>query len=69
MLLIYNGTAIREISKANLSSLYLMASQKLPSVVSGFDNASKLTFYSLFKQINEGDADVPGTEEVTEPTK
>lgn len=52
-----------------MSSLYLMASQKLPSVVSGFDNASKLTFYSLFKQINEGDADVPGTEEVTEPTK
>ena len=59
-----------KLTKANMQSLYLMATQKLPSVVKTLDTATKLTLYSLYKQINEGDADeVPGNETVTEPTK
>jgi acyl-CoA-binding protein len=53
-----------------MHSLYLMAIQKLPSIVSKVDTRAKLTFYSLYKQINEGDADLfPGTQEMTEYTK
>ena len=54
----------------NLHSLYLMATQKLPSVNKSIDGRALLTFYSLYKQINEGDGDeVPGNDKVTEPRK
>ena len=53
-----------------MHSLYLMAIQKLPTVIGKVDTRAKLTFYSLYKQINEGDADLfPGTQEMTEYTK
>ena len=53
-----------------MQSLYLMAVQKLPSIVKTLPNTIKLTFYSLYKQINESDADeVPGNEAVTDPIK
>lgn len=61
---------MQRVSAANMHSLYLMAIQKLPSIVSKVDTRAKLTFYSLYKQINEGDADLfPGTQEITEYTK
>lgn len=47
-----------------------MATQKLPSILEKIDSRGKLTFYSLYKQINEGDADeAPDNEEVTSPVK
>ena len=47
-----------------------MATQKLPSILDKVDSRGKLTFYSLYKQINEGDADdAPGNDEVTNPIK
>lgn len=47
-----------------------MAVQKLPVIVKGLDSATKLTFYSLYKQVNEGNADEnPEHEEVTDPIK
>ena len=47
-----------------------MASQKLKSIIGTVDPRGKLTFYSLYKQINEGDADdVPGNADITEPMK
>ena len=57
---------LQRVSAANMHSLYLMAIQKLPSIISKVDTRAKLTFYSLYKQINEGDADLfPGTQEMT----
>ena len=57
-------------SAANIHSLYLMANQKLPSITDKLDAKTKLTFYSLYKQINEKDADeVPGNHEVTSKVK
>jgi acyl-CoA-binding protein len=59
-----------KVTKANLHSLYLMASQKLPSIVGTVDSKGKLTLYSLYKQINEGDADdVPENEQLTDAIK
>lgn len=59
-----------KVTKSNMQSLYLMATQKLPVIVKGLEARVRLTFYSLYKQINEGDADeVPGTEELTDPIK
>ena len=59
-----------KVSPVNVHNLYLMSSQKLPSIVSKIDKQGNLTFYSLYKQINEGDADeVPGNKEVTSYTK
>lgn len=47
-----------------------MATQKLPTILKTVDDKGKLTFYSLYKQINECDADeVPGNQEATQPTK
>jgi acyl-CoA-binding protein len=47
-----------------------MATQKLPSIAEKLDAKTKLTFYSLYKQINEKDADeVPGNQEVTSKVK
>lgn len=47
-----------------------MASQKLPSIVQTVDARGKLTLYSLYKQINEGDADdTHENEEQMEPVK
>ena len=60
----------RHVSAANIHSLYLMATQKLPSITAKLDAKTKLTFYSLYKQINEKDADeVPGNHEVTSKVK
>lgn len=68
--LLTDSLDIKKIDKANLSSIFLLATQKLPSIIGTVDTRGKLTFYSLYKQANEGDADeVPGNEEVTEPTK
>eukprot|EP00347_Sterkiella_histriomuscorum_P017214 403350242 len=61
---------ILKIDKQNQFSLYLMATQKLPSILDKVDSRGKLTFYSLYKQINEGDADeAPGNDEITNPIK
>ena len=47
-----------------------MASQKLPSIIQKVDTKGKLTFYSLFKQMTEGDADdAPDNDQVTNPIK
>ena len=65
-----NFLDIKKIDKANLASIFLLSTQKLPSVIKDIDSRGKLTFYSLYKQANEGDVDeVPGNDEVTEPTK
>ena len=49
-----------------MHSLYIMATQKLPTIIDKVDARAKLTFYSLYKQINEGDADLfPGTDKET----
>lgn len=65
-----NWVDIKKIEKANTFSLYLMATQKLPSILEKIDARAKITFYALYKQINEGDADdAPGNEEVTNPIK
>jgi hypothetical protein len=61
---------LSRVSAANLHSLYIMATQKLPSIVDKMDVRGKLTFYSLYKQINDGDADLfPDTHKMTSPPK
>lgn len=57
-------------SAANLHALYLIATQKLPSKVGTMESRGRLTLYSLYKQINESDADeVPGNRDVTSKVK
>jgi acyl-CoA-binding protein len=41
-----------------------MATQKMPTIAKNLDAKAKLTLYSLYKQINEKDADeVPGNKD------
>ena len=53
----------------DIETLYKMAAAKFPMIVGSVDARGKLTFYSLYKQINEGDADVPGNKELHDPIK
>ena len=46
-----------KIEKKNAHSLYKMATEKLKMIANKVDTKGKLTFYSLYKQTNEGDAD------------
>ena len=47
-----------------------MATEKLKLIADKVDNKAKLTFYSLYKQNNEGDADdLPDQHEATNPIK
>lgn len=55
---------IKHVSPSNIHSLYLMATQKMPTIAKNLDAKAKLTLYSLYKQINEKDADeVPGNKD------
>ncbi|CDW85245.1 acyl-binding protein [Stylonychia lemnae] len=65
-----NDLDIKQIDKQNTHSLYIMATQKLPTILEKVDSRGKLTFYSLYKQITEGDADeAPDNDQVTNPVK
>jgi hypothetical protein len=47
-----------------------MAIQKLPLIAKDLDSKTSLTFYSLYKQVNEGGADdLPDNESSTAPVK
>ena len=59
-----------KIEKKNAHSLYKMATEKLKMIANKVDTKGKLTFYSLYKQTNEGDADdLPDQHEATNPIK
>ncbi len=45
------------IDKGNFMALYKMATAKLKAITDKVDNRGKLTFYSLYKQVTQGDAD------------
>ena len=53
-----------------INNLFRLCTQKMPDHLKSLSNAQKLTFYSLYKQAHEGDADeMPGFEEESNTSK